>query len=233
MLGVRDEGDIGFPIGNTNIKAIIVDLFTAGTETTSSTAEWVMSELIKNPKMMRKAQAEVRGMLDNKSPQDHENHMDGLHYTRMVIKETMRLHPAVPLLLPRVYRETCDVGGFEVKKGTRVIINSWALARSPENWPEAEEFKPERFKDSQASYDKGAQFEYLPFGGGRRMCPGDVFALAVLELIVARLLYYFDWSLPDGMRPDELDMDTTVGSTARRTNQLRLVASPYNIPIEN
>ncbi|CAM0884358.1 unnamed protein product [Alopecurus aequalis] len=234
ILRIRDEGDLGLPIGNTNIKAIIVDLFTAGTETTSSAAELVMSELMRNPEMMAKAQAEVRRMLDNNSPEEHENHMDGLRYTRMVIKETMRLHPAVPLLLPRVCRETCDVGGFEVRKGTRVIVNAWALARSPENWREAEEFKPERFEDSPAAgYDKGTQFDYLPFGGGRRMCPGDVFALAVLELMVARLLYYFDWSLPDGMRPDELDMDVTVGSTARRTNQLRLVASPYKTPIGN
>ncbi|KAM0931392.1 hypothetical protein ACQ4PT_000417 [Festuca glaucescens] len=168
MLGVRDEGDIGFPIGNTNIKAIIVNT-------------------------------------------------------------AAHRFPRVP----RVCRETCDVGGFDVTKGTRVFINVWAVARRPENWHKAEEFMPERFEDSTVGYDKGTQFEYLPFGGGRRKCPGDVFALAVLELIVARLLYYFDWSLPDGMRPDELDMDTTVGSTARRTNQLRLVASPYNIPIEN
>ncbi|XP_047061204.1 9-beta-pimara-7,15-diene oxidase-like [Lolium rigidum] len=233
MLRVRDEGDIGFPIGNTNIKAIIVDLFTAGTETTSSTAEWVMTELIKNPKMMMKAQAEVRQMLDNKSPQDHENHMEGLHYTRMVIKETMRLHPALPLLLPRVCRETCDVGGFEVTEGTRVFINVWAVGRSPENWHEAEEFMPERFQDSEVDYDKGTHYEYLPFGGGRRKCPGDVFATAALELIVARLLYYFDWSLPNGMQPDQLDMDVTVGATARRTNHLHLVASPYKIPMEN
>ena len=208
-------------------------MFTAGTETTSLTAELVMSELMRNPEMMAKAQAEVRRTLDNKSPQDHENHMDGLRYMRMVIKETMRLHPAVPLLLPRVCRETCNVRGFEVTKGTRVIINAWALARSPENWRESEEFKPERFQDSPAGFDKGTQFEYLPFGGGRRMCPGDVFALAVLELMVARLLYYFNWSLPDGMRPDDLDMDVTVGSTARRSNELRLVASPYEIPTEN
>ncbi|KAM0931334.1 hypothetical protein ACQ4PT_000384 [Festuca glaucescens] len=233
MLRIRDEGGVDFPIGNENIKAIVLDLFTAGTETTSSSAELIMSELMRNPKMMAKAQAEVRGVLDNKSPQDHENHMDGLRYMRMVIKEAMRLHPAVPLLLPRVCRETCDVGGFEVKKGTRVIINSWALSRSNENWPEAEEFKPERFEDAPDGYDKGTQFENLPFGAGRRMCPGDVFALAVLELMVARLLYYFNWSLPNGMRPDQLDMDLTVDATARRANQLCLVASPYNIPMEN
>jgi 9beta-pimara-7,15-diene oxidase len=167
-------------------------LFTAGTETTSSTAEWVMSELMRNPEVMEKAQGEVRRMIDNKIPQDHENQMGGLRYMKMVIKETMRLHPVVPLLLPRVCGETYDVGGFEVTKETRIIVNSWALARNPEIWHDAEKFRPERFEDSHIGYDKGTQFEYLPFGGRRRMCPGDVFALAVLELILVRLLYYFD-----------------------------------------
>jgi cytochrome P450 len=191
-----------------------------------------MSELMRNPKVMKKAQEEVRRMMENKSPQDHENHMDELPYLRMVIKETMRLHPVVPLLLPRLCRESCHVGGFEIAKGTRVIINAWALATSPENWNEPEAFRPERLEDSVVVNDKGTQFKLMPFGGGRRMCPGDGFALATLELMVARLLYYFEWSLPDGMRPDELDMDVKVGTTSRRRNELRVVASPCSIPIE-
>ena len=208
----------------------IQDLFTAGTETTSSTAEWIMSELMKNPAAMAKAQAEVRRTFDNKSPQDHEGQMDKLSYTKMVIKEGLRLHPPVPLLLPRVCRETCDVGGYEVAAGSRVMVNAWAIGRSPEHWRDApEEFRPERFRDSVADYN-GTQYEYLPFGSGRRMCPGGNFGLAALDLIVARLLYYFDWSLPAGVRPDELDMDMIVTATSRRRNQLHLVPSLYKIP---
>uniref|UniRef100_A0ACD5YY60 Uncharacterized protein n=1 Tax=Avena sativa TaxID=4498 RepID=A0ACD5YY60_AVESA len=231
MLRIRDEGEHEFPLGTTNIKAIIVDLFTAGTETTSSTAEWVMSELMRHPEAMAKAQAEVREKLDGKKSEDHESQMERLCYTRMVIKETMRLHPPVPLLLPRLCRETCDVLGFEVLEGTRVMVNAWELARSPKHWHDADEFMPERFKDRMAEYN-GTQHEFIPFGSGRRMCPGVGYGLATLELVVARLLYYFDWSLPDGMRPDELDMDMTLGSTARRTNQLHLVASPYKVDME-
>ena len=202
-------------------------MFIAGTETTSSAAEWVMSELIKNPETMAKAQTEVRQAFDNKNPLDHESNVHHLHYLSMVIKETMRLYPPIPLLLPRLCRETCDVGGFEVARGSRVIVNAWAMARSPEYWSDdSEEFNPEKFEKSVLDY-KGTQFEYLPFGSGRRMCPGSGFGLATLELILARLLYYFDWSLPAGMQPLELDMDMTVGSTARRSNQLHLVASPY------
>jgi cytochrome P450 len=203
-----------------------------GTETTSSAAEWIMSELMRNPEAMARATEEVRQTLDGKSPQEHEGHTDQLRYTRMVIKEGMRLHPVLPLLNPRFCRETCNFSGFEVVKGTMVMVNAWAVARSPEHWHDAYKFRLERFENSVADY-KGINFEYIPFGSGRRMCPGDTFGLAVLELMVVRLLYYFDWSLPNGMQPHELDMDMIVGATARRRNQLHLVASPYKeLPVE-
>uniref|UniRef100_A0ACD5WQV0 Uncharacterized protein n=1 Tax=Avena sativa TaxID=4498 RepID=A0ACD5WQV0_AVESA len=206
-------------------------MFIAGTETTSTSVEWIMSELMRHPEVMSKAQAEVRRTLHNKRPQDHEGHIPEMHYTRMVVKEGMRLHPALPFLVPRACKETCEVGGFKVTQGSRVMVNAWAIARDPEYWHDAEEFRPERFKDSNVDY-QGTQFEYLPFGSGRRVCPGSNFGMAMLELILARLLYYFDWSLPDGIRPNELNMDMIVGMTARRRNPLHLVATPYNDPTE-
>jgi len=227
LLRIRDEGELEFPMGIINIKAIILDMFTGGTDTTAKAAEWTMSELMKNPDVMAKAQAEVRQVFDNVSPQDHEGKIDELHYTKMVIKESMRLNPAVPLLM-HLCRETCDVGGFQVTEGTRVVINVWAMARSPKYWLDAEKFRPERFEDGMLDF-KGSRFKYLPFGAGRRRCPGDTFGLAALELIIARLLYYIDWSLPAGMQPDDIDMEMIVGATARRKNQLQLVASPYKV----
>ncbi|VAH35743.1 unnamed protein product [Triticum turgidum subsp. durum] len=232
MLRIKDEDGLEFPISTTNIKAVIVDMFTGGTETTSSAAEWIMSELMRSPEVMAKAQAEVRRTFGNKNPRDHESLIEGLCYTRMVVKEGLRLHPVLPLVLPRVCRETCDVGGFEVTEGTRVLVNVWAIGRSAEHWQDAEVFRPERFADSTATDYTGTRYEYLPFGSGRRMCPGGNFAMATLELTVARLLYYFDWSLPNGIRPEELDMDMIVGATARRRNQLHLIAVPYNVPID-
>ncbi|CAL4997925.1 unnamed protein product [Urochloa decumbens] len=233
LLRIRDQGELEVPIDTINIKAILVDMFSGGTETTSSSVEWVMSELMRNPEAMAKAQAEVRRVFENKFPQDHEGMMGELHYTRMVIKESMRLNPVVPLLLPHLCQETCDVGGFEVTKGTRVIVNAWAMARSPEYWHDAERFRPERFEDGTIDY-KGSRFEYLPFGMGRRRCPGDTFGLTSVELIVARLLYYIDWSLPDGMRPDEIKMDMQISAAARRKEPLHLVASPYKVvPVQS
>ncbi|GJN09670.1 hypothetical protein PR202_ga27695 [Eleusine coracana subsp. coracana] len=228
LLRIRDKGELEFPFDTTNIKAIIADMFTAGTETTSSVAEWVMLELMKNPDVMAKAQDEVRRVFGNKSAQDHENLIDELPYLKIVIKEGMRLHPVVPLLIPRLCRETCDIGGFEVVEGTRVMVNTWAMARNPEHWHDGEKFWPERFEDGKTDY-KASRFDYLPFGAGRRRCPGDNFGLAVLELIVARLLYYFDWSLPDGIHPDEINMDVVFGVTMRRKYQLHLVASPHTV----
>ncbi|KAE8791954.1 Cytochrome P450 99A2 [Hordeum vulgare] len=220
-LGSGMSGTFEFPIDTTDIKAIILvwDGLDVG-----RAAEWVMSELMRNPKVMAEAQAEVRRALDNKSPIDHEKHIDGLRYTKMVIKETMRLNPVVPLLCPSSLSGNCDVGGFEVKEGTRVLVNTWAMGRSFEYWENAEEFMPERFEDGTATY-KASRFEYLPFSAGRRKCPGDTFGLATLQLMVARLLYYFDWSLPAGTH--ELDMETKVGANARRKNQLHLVVTPY------
>lgn len=230
LLRMKGEGGFGFPVSTTNIQSIIMNMFGGGTETTASTVEWIMSELIRNPEMMAKAQTEVRTTFENQSPQDHEARMDKLHYTRMVIKEAMRLHPVVPLLLPRVCHRTCDVDGFVVMEGSKVIVNAWAIARNPEYWgDDADEFRPERFEGRVADYN-GSQFEYLPFGSGRRMCPGSNFGMGVLELMLARLLYNFNWSLPAGIRPDELDMDMVVSATARRKNQLHLVAMPYNVP---
>ena len=203
-------------------------MFVGGTETTSSAAEWIITELMRNPDVMAKAQAEVRRVFDNVSPQAHEAKMDKLKYIKMVVKESLRLHPVVPLLVPHFCRETCSVGGFQVTEGTRVMINAWAMARSPEYWHDAEKFRPERFEDGMLDF-KGSRFEYLPFGAGRRRCPGDTFGLAVLELIIARLLYYIDWSLPVGMEPEDIDMEMIVEATARRKNPLHLVASPYKV----
>ncbi|CAM0878490.1 unnamed protein product [Alopecurus aequalis] len=233
LLRIRDEGEeLGkLPITTTNIKAIIVDMFTGGTETTSSSVEWIMSELMRNPRVMAEAQKEVRHVLDNKRPEDHEGCLEQLRYMGMVVKEGLRLHPALPLLLPRTCRETCNIGGFQVTQGSRVMVNAWAIARSPEYWQDADQFRPERFEGTTVDY-KGTQFEYIPFGAGRRMCPGTNFGIAVLDLMLARLLYYFDWSLPSGIAPDELDMHMIVGATTKRKNQLHLVAVPRNVPAQ-
>uniref|UniRef100_A0A453CYQ6 Cytochrome P450 71D10 n=1 Tax=Aegilops tauschii subsp. strangulata TaxID=200361 RepID=A0A453CYQ6_AEGTS len=175
---------------------IVQDLFAGGSDTSATTLEWTMAELVKNPKVMGKAQDEVRRALAGQ-PKVTEDSLGGLNYMRLVIKEVLRLHPPAPLLLPRECMNDCRVLGFDVPKGTMVLVNAWAISRDPAHWDAAEEFIPERFERGEVDF-KGADMEYTPFGAGRRMCPGMSFGLANAELALAGLLYHFDWELPGG-----------------------------------
>jgi cytochrome P450 len=196
-------------------------MFTAGTETSSEVIIWGMSEMVKNPKVMEVAQAEVRRVYDKKGYVD-ETEMHQLIYLKSVIKETMRLHPPLPLLIPRESRERCEINGYDIPAKTRVAIDFWGIGRDPRYWVEAESFKPERFINSKFNL-KGTNFEYIPFGAGRRMCPGIAFAIPSVELPLAQLLYHFDWKLPNGMKNEELDMTESFEIIMKRKHDLCLI----------
>ncbi|CAI0552355.1 unnamed protein product [Linum tenue] len=213
----------GFTLTDKNIKGVI------GSDTSSATVEWAMSELIKNPTIMKKAQEEVRHMFGEKGKVE-ESRVHELSYLKLVIKETLRLHIPAPILI-RECIEECEVGGHLIPIGTRVLINSWAIARDPTAWDQPEEFRPERFMDGAIDY-RGTNFEYLPFGAGRRMCPGISFGIANVQLPLANLLFYFNWELPNGEKFESLDMDGTFGITVKRTNELNVVPIlRYPIPV--
>ena len=184
-----------------------------------------MAEMLKNPKVMAKAQAEVRGIFSGKGNAD-ETMIHELKFLKLVIKETLRLHPPVPLLIPRESRDRCEIYGYEIPVKTRVIINAWAIARDPENWTDPERFIPERFLDGSIDYH-GTNFEYIPFGAGRRMCPGVLFSMASVELALAQLLYHFDWKLPNGTQHEELDMSEDFCASLRRKQNLHLIPFKY------
>ncbi|XP_027079288.1 premnaspirodiene oxygenase-like [Coffea arabica] len=226
LLRIRDSGNLQFPITNNNIKAIIFDMFAAGTETSSSTVEWAMSEMIRKPDVMAKAQREIRQAFKGKQNID-EADVQGLRYLKLVTKETLRLHPPFPLLLPRECREQCELNGYTIPIKTKVMINFWAIGRDPEHWSDPESFVPERFDNNLVDFT-GNHFEFVPFGAGRRICPGMSFALVNVELPLALLLCHFNWRLPDGMESKELDMLENNGITATRKNNLYLVPSLYD-----
>ncbi|CAI0552352.1 unnamed protein product [Linum tenue] len=211
----------GFTLTDKNIKGVIGDMFIAGSDTSSATVEWAMSELIKNPTIMKKAQEEVRHMFGEKGKVE-ESRVHELSYLKLVIKETLIIRECI---------EECEVGGHLIPIGTRVLINSWAIARDPTAWDQPEEFRPERFMDGAIDY-RGTNFEYLPFGAGRRMCPGISFGIANVQLPLANLLFYFNWELPNGEKFESLDMDGTFGITVKRTNELNVVPIlRYPIPV--
>uniref|UniRef100_A0A0A9DYN3 Uncharacterized protein n=1 Tax=Arundo donax TaxID=35708 RepID=A0A0A9DYN3_ARUDO len=183
-----------------------------------------MSELMRNPRVMHKAQDEVRRVLAGHSRVE-EASITNLHYLQLVIQETLRLPPPAPLLLPRECGSPCQVLGYDIPEGTMVIVNAWAIGRDPAHWDKPDEFIPERFEHSVIGF-KGTDFEFIPFGAGRRMCPGMAFGLAQIELALAALLFHFDWELPGGMAAEELDMTEAFGITTQRLSDLLVVAIP-------
>ncbi|THU57079.1 hypothetical protein C4D60_Mb11t23990 [Musa balbisiana] len=186
-----------------------------------------MSELIRHPSIMERAHKEVREALKGKKRVE-ESDMDKLNYMKLIIKETLRLHPSLPLL-PRLSRETSEVMGYKIEAGTRVFVNAWAICRDPQYWDDAESFKPERFEGSPIDF-KGFDFEYLPFGAGRRICPAIEYGLTVVEVVLANLLFHFDWKLPNGMKPEELDMREKMALLVPRQTELKLLATS-RIPV--
>ncbi|KAL8225196.1 hypothetical protein R6Q57_017753 [Mikania cordata] len=225
LLRVKDEGELQFPLTYDNIKPVILDMFAAGTDTASVTIEWAMFELMLNPRVMHKLQAELRRVLKGKK-KVYESDIRELDYMKLVIKETLRLHPPLPLLVPRECREKCEIGGYTIPVNTKLTINYWKIGRDPEYWSNPHSFIPERFNDSSIDFN-GTHFEYTPFGAGRRICPGLTMGLANVELVLARLLYHFDWGLPNGVKPEDLDTSETFGATLKRKNDLYLVPSVY------
>ena len=199
------------------------DLFVAGGETSSTALQWAMIELMRNPAVMQKAQDEVRTALAGQSKVT-EDGLTNLHYLRLVIKETLRLYPPAPVLL-RECRNACQVLGYHVPQGAMVLVNAWAIGRDPGLWGAPEDFVPERFVESGRDF-KGMDFEFIPFGAGRRICPGMGLGLAHVELALAALLFHFDWELPEGMVAEEMDMTEAAGITMPPRSDLVLVANP-------
>ncbi|KAK4398610.1 cytochrome [Sesamum angolense] len=157
LLKCQEDENI-LPLTSAQIKSVLLDIFGAGSETSATTVDWAMSEMLRNPSALKKAQDEAAS--------------------------------TAPLLLPRESNESCKIDGYDIPIKTRVIVNAWAIV----------------------DY-KGNNFQYIPFGAGRRICPGISFGIANVELPLAMFLYHFDWNLPQGMKHEEMDMTEAFGVT--------------------
>lgn len=204
------------------ITIFLMEMFIAGTETTSATIEWAMCELFQNPESMKKIKAELDRVVGvNKLLE--ESDIDNLPYLQATVEETLRLHAIAPLTLRRKAIQDTNFMGFNIPKDTQVLVNAWAIGRDEDKWEDALSFKPERFLETSIGY-KGQNFEFIPFGAGRRICPGLPLAHRMLPLILGSLLHHFDWKLCDSACGEiKIDMRETMGLTARKLVPLRAV----------
>ncbi|EXB50916.1 Cytochrome P450 71A1 [Morus notabilis] len=146
-----------------------------------------------------------------------------MNYLKCVVKENFRLHPPAPLLAPRETTASVKIGGYEIPAKTRVFVNAWAIQRHPSSWDEPEEFVPERFENNPVDLN-GQDFQFIPFGFGRRRCPGLALGLVTIEYLIANLLYWFDWKLPDdGGLPEDLDMTEVCGLSVHKKFPLHVI----------
>ncbi|KAJ4793450.1 Cytochrome P450 [Rhynchospora pubera] len=220
LLSLKNDSSVNPDLTMNQMKGMLLNAFAAGIDTTYITIDWAMCELMKNPKIMKKLQEEVRGMV-KKGDMVRSEDLNQMGYLRAVIKETLRLHPPIPVL-PRESMEECEINGFTVPKGTKILVNVWAIGREAQSWEAPEEFMPERFISSQLDY-YGNNFHFIPFGAGRRICPGIAFASATAELALANMIHHFDWELPNGMTREEFDMSDSPGFSVHRKDELELV----------
>ncbi|GMH20201.1 hypothetical protein Nepgr_022042 [Nepenthes gracilis] len=222
VMGIKE--DDGVALTMTNYKALLLNLFIAGTDTSSSTIEWAMAEMLKNPSILNLVQAEIDTVV-GKNRRLKESDIPKLPYLQAICKETFRKHPVVPLSLPRVTSEPCEVNGYYIPKNTRLFVNVWAIGRDPELWENPHEFNPERFLSGKNANiePRGNDFELIPFGSGRRICAGIRMGIAIVQYVVGTLVHSFDWKLSDGV---EIEMEAAFGLVLGKAEKLKAMAIP-------
>ncbi|XP_014506577.1 cytochrome P450 71A1 isoform X1 [Vigna radiata var. radiata] len=227
LLQLQETGSLGFELSQDTLKAMLMDMFIGASDTTSTTLEWTMAELMRNPNSMEKVQVEVRRVVGDKAEVD-EDDVKQMSYLNCVIKETLRLHPPAPLLLPRETTSAVKLRGYNIPAKTRVMLNAWAIQRDPELWERPDEFLPDRFEKKDVDF-KGQDL-YIPFGGGRRGCPGITFGMSVAEYALANLLYWFDWKVPKtDATVQDIDMNERYGITVNKKVPLLLQPIPFSL----
>ncbi|VAH13183.1 unnamed protein product [Triticum turgidum subsp. durum] len=224
LLQVASDPNLEVKLSRGGVKAFIQDLLAGGTESSTVTVEWAISELLKKPEIFGKATEELDRVV-GRCRWVTEDDIPSLPYVDAIMKEAMRMHPVVPLLVPRLSREDTTVGGYDIPAGTRVHISVWSIGRDPALWDAPEHFMPERFLDSKLDVN-GQDYELLPFGSGRRMCPGYSLGLKVIQMSLANLLHGFTWRLPDGVAAEQLSMEEIFGLSTPRKFPLETIMEP-------
>ncbi|GLT60122.1 hypothetical protein SLA2020_329030 [Shorea laevis] len=213
-----------YDLSEDTIIGLLWDMITAGMDTTAISVEWAMAELVRNPRVQQKAQEELDRVIGFERVMT-EADFSNLPYLQCVTKEAMRLHPPTPLMLPHRAHDNVKIGGYDIPKGSNVHVNVWAIARDPAVWKDPEEFRPERFLEEDVDI-KGHDFRLLPFGAGRRVCPGAQLGLNLVTSMMGHLLHHFCWKPVDGVKPEDIDMFENPGLVAYMRTPLEAVATP-------
>nr|BAC53891.1 cytochrome P450 [Petunia x hybrida] len=222
LLAFEGKGkDEPAKLSEHEINIFILEMFLAGTETSSSTTEWALTELLRNPETMARVKAEIAEVV-GPNKKFEESDIDKVPYMQAVVKETFRLHPPLPFLLPRKATQDTKFMGYDVPKGTQIFINAWAIGRDPECWHDPLDFIPERFIGSKIDF-KGLNYELIPFGAGRRMCVGVPLGHRMVHFVLGTLLHEFNWELPHNMSSKSIDMTERLGTTVRKLEPLKVI----------
>lgn len=217
LLTLKDKYDLS----EDTIIGLLWDMITAGMDTTAISVEWAMAELIKNPRVQQKAQEELDRVVGYERVLT-ETDFSNVPYLQCVAKEALRLHPPTPLMLPHRSNANVKIGGYDIPKGSIVHVNVWAVARDPAAWKNPLEFWPERFMEEDVDM-KGHDFRLLPFGAGRRVCPGAQLGINLVTSMLGHLLHHFNWAPPHGLSPDEIDMGENPGLVTYMRTPLQAV----------
>ncbi|KAL3379637.1 hypothetical protein AABB24_000376 [Solanum stoloniferum] len=213
-----------YELSDDTVIGLLWDMVTAGMDTVAITVEWAMAELVKNTRVQQKAQEELDRVIGSDRVIT-ESDMSKLSYLQSVVKESLRLHPPTPLMLPHLASANVKIGGYNIPKGTIVHVNVWALGRDPKVWKDPLQFRPERFIEEDIDM-KGHDFRLLPFGAGRRICPGTNLAINMVTSMLAHLLHHFKWSPPIGIKRDDIDMLESPGTVTYMQTPLQVVPTP-------
>lgn len=186
-----------------------------------------MAEILRKPDVMAKAKAELQ-LVVGKGKIPEETDVSKLPYLQCIVKETLRIHTPLPFLVPRTVESDVEVNGYTIPKGSQVLVNVWAIGRDPSDWEDPLNFKPERFLTSERDV-RGRDFELIPFGAGRRICPGLPLAIRLVPVTLGALINSFDWKLDGGIGPRELDMEERFGITLHKARPLRAIPMPFTV----
>ncbi|KAL5975990.1 hypothetical protein ACLOJK_020320 [Asimina triloba] len=234
LLKISEDDESKSKLTRHNIKTLLLDISGGGTETSAITLLWALAELLRHPITFRKAREEIDSVVGT-SRIVQESDIPHLPYIQAVLKETLRLHPPIPINV-RTCREDCTVAGFYIPKDTKLFVNVWSLGRDPEQWENPLEFRPERFFNSNIDMN-GNHFQFLPFGSGRRMCPGVPHALAVIPVTIAAMVQCFDWMAPNGdFNSIKMELKEKAGFTNHMAQPLCCIPMarcvPFTKPLE-